>query len=74
MSKTLREHRIDGMLTYRDLAEASGVAVTTIMSLERGIRRPHFATMVAVAGALDVSVREIAEFDLALEAKLSDAA
>ncbi len=39
MPKTLKEHRIDRMLTYRDLAEASGVAVTTIMALERGTRR-----------------------------------
>lgn len=74
MPKPLREHRIEQMQTYRDLAEASGVAVTTIMAVERGTRRAHFATMLAVAGALDVSVREIAEFATALHSRLTEAA
>lgn len=74
MHKTLKEHRIEQMQTYRDLADASGVAVTTIMALERGTRRAHFATMLAVAGALGLNVRDIAEFDLALEGKLTEAA
>ncbi len=59
------------MKTYRDLAKASGVAATTVMAVERGTRRPHFATMAAVAGALGVPVREVSEFDDALESRAS---
>jgi transcriptional regulator with XRE-family HTH domain len=74
MRKTLREHRIDRMKTYRGLADASGVAVTTITAVERSTRRPHFATMSAIAGALGVPVRSVAEFDDVLEARVSSEA
>ncbi len=74
MSKTLREHRIDHMLTYRELAAASGCAVTTLTAIERGARKPHFATMAAVAGALGVPVHTVAEFAHALDFKMSEAA
>ncbi len=74
MPKKLKEHRIGRMLTYRDLAEASGCAVTTLMAVERGVRKPHFATMVAVAGAIAVDVPDIAEFAVALDFKTKDAA
>lgn len=76
MQKTLREHRIDNLLTYRGLAEQASCSTTTLLAVERGCgaRRPHFGTMVAIAKALGVEVREITEFDAALNSKMAEAA
>ncbi len=72
--KPLRELRVEQMQTYRELAHASGVSVSTLMYIEKGTRQAHFGTMLAVASALDVGVRDVSEFNAALDKRLSNAA
>jgi transcriptional regulator with XRE-family HTH domain len=50
----LRELRRDRMLTQRDLADQSGVALSTIVNLEKQHTEPRFGTIRKLAGALDV--------------------
>ena len=72
--RTLKILRVDKMMTVRALASASGVSPTTLVKLEHGRVRPHYSTMLAIAGALGVHPREIAEFDAALNRKIAEAA
>lgn len=72
---TLKQHRIEHMFTIRALAAAAGISPTTLTKIEHGRVRPHFATMLAVTGALGLEdVRHVAEFDLALASRISEAA
>jgi transcriptional regulator with XRE-family HTH domain len=48
--------------TQAQLAEAAGVTRVTIQKLERGVREPRPSTMVAVARALGVEIRQVDEF------------
>ncbi len=43
--KTLREWRLDRLLSVRDLAKRSGVTAKTVVDLEYGRRTPHYETM-----------------------------
>lgn len=74
MPKTLREHRAVQGVTLRELAKASGVAATTLLYIDKSTRKPNCSTMRAVASALEVGVRDVAEFDAALDARLKEAA
>ncbi len=74
MVKTLKQYRIERMSTVRSLAAAAGISPTTLVAIEHGRVRPHYGTMLAVASALGVEVREVTEFAAALDAKLSNAA
>lgn len=58
----LREARRREALTQGDLAEKSGVGITTIVRLERGqITEPRVSTLRKLAGALDVEPRDLLE-------------
>jgi transcriptional regulator with XRE-family HTH domain len=50
--RTIRRARA---LTQRDLHERSGVAVSTIVAIERGEHEPQIRTIRALAAALNVS-------------------
>ena len=50
----LRELRRDRMLTQRELADESGVALSTIVNLEKQHTEPRFGTIRKLAKVLDV--------------------
>jgi len=55
--KRLRRRR---MLTQEQLAEKSGVGITTVNRIETGtVEDPHFSTLRKLARALDVEPREL---------------
>jgi tetratricopeptide (TPR) repeat protein/transcriptional regulator with XRE-family HTH domain len=64
--RLLREIRESQGLTIENLAAASGVSVTTISTQERGlVSRPQRAIVRKLAGALDLSGDELADFEAA---------
>lgn len=57
LAQTVRALRVlRGIRRQADLAQLAGVSPRTIFSIERGERRPHRATLRAVADALAVPV------------------
>jgi transcriptional regulator with XRE-family HTH domain len=50
----LREIRVDRMLTQRDLAREAGIALSTVVNLEKQHTAPRFGTIRKLAKALDV--------------------
>lgn len=68
--KDLRTHRVEQMLSLRELARRSGVAHLTIMFIELGRRRrPEYTTITKISAALGVAPEEIREFSDALDAR-----
>lgn len=65
--RTLREWRVEKMLSVNTLARLSGVTKKSIIDIEYGRRRPHYQTMADISRVLDVTPREIAEFAAVLE-------
>ena len=57
----LRELRKRSLLTQEQLAEKSGVGVTTIVRIERNQVEPQGRTIRKLAGALDVEPAELLE-------------
>jgi transcriptional regulator with XRE-family HTH domain len=55
----LRALRTERALSLRELAAASGLSHTTIWKLERGREDAHPRTVRLLAGALDVTPREL---------------
>ena len=72
--KSLRECRLDRLLSIRELAKRSGVTAKTIVDLEYGRRRPHYETMRQLCSALGVEAGDVAEFAAALGERGKDAA
>lgn len=52
----LRQERLMAGLSQETLAELAGIHRTEVSLLEREKREPRMATLIALAGALDVSV------------------
>lgn len=50
----LRELRTDRMLTQRDLASEAGIALSTVVNLEKQHTAPRFGTIRKLAKALEV--------------------
>lgn len=57
----LRDERLRQLMTIRQLAEASGVATSTIVRYEKGEfeQHPNFETLRKLADALGVPAREL---------------
>jgi transcriptional regulator with XRE-family HTH domain len=55
----LRETRKRGLLTQQQLADKSGVGITTIVRIERNQVEPHARTIRKLAEALDVEPHEL---------------
>jgi len=53
--KRLRETRIQKNLTQQTLADRIKVELRTYQRYEQGVREPSFATLLALADALEVS-------------------
>jgi len=70
--RTLREWRVERLLSVRQLAQESGVTAKTIVDIEHGRRRAHFATMRGICEALHVSPREVAEFARVIDERSKD--
>lgn len=63
---TLREWRKARHLSTRSLAALASISNKTLIDLEYGRRRPHYATIARLSSALCISPREVAEFDAVL--------
>ena len=73
--KTLREWRLERLMSVRDLAEAAGLSShKTIIELEHGRQQPQYRTMRRICDALGVAAGEVTEFAAALEGKEKAAA
>ena len=55
----LRERRKRALLTQQELAERSGVAITTIIRVERNQVEPHARTIRKLADALGIDPKEL---------------
>ncbi len=51
--------RHEHLMSQRELAEASGLAASTVANIERGESEPRYATIRKLARALDVDPREL---------------
>jgi transcriptional regulator with XRE-family HTH domain len=60
----LKKVRRRAMLTQEQLAERSGVGITTINRIETGtVKDPHFSTLRKLAAALEVDPAELVRGD-----------
>ena len=66
--RTLREWRLARLMSTRALEAAAGVTQKTIIDIEYGRRRPHYATIGKLSAALGVEPGDVTEFAAALEA------
>ena len=64
---TLREARLQALLSMRQLARKAGLSATTIYLLESGQRTPQLLTIYKLSRALGVSPDEIEEFRRAMD-------
>jgi transcriptional regulator with XRE-family HTH domain len=69
--KSLREWRIERLLSLGALAKRSGLTKKTVIEAEYGRRQPHYRTIAALCRALDVTPAEVTEFAAALDHKRS---
>lgn len=63
---TLRQARLDRLLTVRALAAAAGCSPTTVHEVETGKRVPRFDTIRRLSAALKVEPSQVVEFRQAL--------
>ena len=56
----LHRERVDQPLAAVDVAERAGVSMQYLSEIERGLKDPSSEMLHAIAGALDLSVRELA--------------
>ena len=64
---TLKEARARRLLTVRGLAEAAGVAPSTVYLVENGRSVPRFEIIRKLAAALDTDPLDVDEFKAAVE-------
>ena len=67
--RTLREWRAERLMSIRALADAAGVAPTTVQFVETGRSTPTFRVVRVLSAALGIQPGEITEFATAIEAK-----
>lgn len=59
----VRSLRLDRHLTQESLADAAGIHVTYLSSIERGYRNPSIKNVRRIAQGLEVSVKELFLFE-----------
>lgn len=67
LAKAVRQLRSKRRLTQEDLAHAAGLRTGAINAIESGNTNPSWATVKAIARALDVSLGELASLSEKLE-------
>jgi transcriptional regulator with XRE-family HTH domain len=67
LGKAIRQLREEGGMTQEALAQDAGITVGHMSMIERGHSNPTWATIKAVAAALDISVVKLVELSLKLE-------
>ena len=72
--KSLRDWRIERLMSLAALAEQSGVTKKTLIDIEHGRRLPHYGTIAVLCRVLDVAPGDVTEFAAALEGRSKDAA
>ncbi len=63
-ARRLRAIRLERNITQQDLCERVGISPVAISSYEKGIRFPKTETLVKIAAALQVSVKDLMGVDL----------
>lgn len=61
--KRLQKLRAENGITQEQLANAVGLTVESISNIERGVYGPKFDNLEKIAAALQISVKELFEFD-----------
>ncbi len=69
--RSLRELRVERLLSIRELARLANVAPSTVYLIESGRSTPHPATMRRLAAALSVDPYGVTEFRRAIERRVS---
>lgn len=67
LGKAIRQLRTERGMTQEALAHAAGVTVSHLSTIERGHSNPTWATVKAVAAALDSAIDKLASLSLDLE-------
>ncbi len=65
---SLREARVEQLLSIRDLARRASIAPSTVYLIEAGRTSPKLHVIRSLASVLDIDPSEVDEFRLALEA------
>jgi transcriptional regulator with XRE-family HTH domain len=65
--QSLREWRLERLLSIEELAAKSGVSTRTVVQIEHGRQLPRIRTIRRISEALDVQPREVTEFNQALD-------
>jgi transcriptional regulator with XRE-family HTH domain len=65
--KTLREWRLERLLSIEEIAAKSGVSTKTVVQIEHGRQLPRIRTIRRLSEALDVQPAEVEEFKAALD-------
>jgi transcriptional regulator with XRE-family HTH domain len=60
VGRELHRERVDRGERLIDVAERAGVSMQYLSEIERGLKDPSSEMLQAIAGALDLSVRELA--------------
>jgi transcriptional regulator with XRE-family HTH domain len=60
LGEALRQLRAEAGISQEELAHRAGLTVGTVSVIERGRSNPTWATVRAIASALDVSTSELA--------------
>ena len=67
LGKAIRQLRTERGMTQEALAHAAGVTVGHLSMIERGHSNPTWATVKAIAAALDVSMVDLTKLTTAFE-------
>lgn len=67
LGKAIRQLRTERSMTQEALAHAARITVGHLSTIERGHSNPTWATVKAVASALDLSLTEVAAVALRFE-------
>lgn len=60
LGKAIRHLREERGLTQEGLAHEAGSTAATISAIERGLSNPNWGTVEAIAGALGISIADLA--------------
>jgi transcriptional regulator with XRE-family HTH domain len=67
LGKAIRQLRTERGMTQEALAHAAGVTVSHLSTIERGYSNPTWATVKAIASALDASIIDLAKLAVKLD-------